>query len=474
MANKAILITAGLGLAAYQISETLKERQVEEEAKEVEQRRQDRREELQRRLEEAERKQKGKGGSDVEDELNSTADIFRGIDDALLDMLQELQKRAERTSPPLTLPLLSSSNKPDEILLGSALALGDEDVVKNALSRIQNSPGLGVTRLSRESITLIRDVIRDWVAEQPTGLSNKILSPLMYMGLFHKKAKLGEPTIIVVDDVSERNEIAKMYELAEQCGFYFAPLNRFRQNGASFTVKSSRRKDKTGKRRFEGPFILSNVNVTKFGYRLNPIQYSGKPQPLESRERTLQLVATRFAAKRAAIASERLLKLDTTSSDEGISFEHIAAYCGYGGDLLRHLEEGDIVMLTQHKTKVASTLESTLLRCVPSPDRDIRSQGPPTAALRNEVNTFIGQYLQLLHLAYYDIPRIGGRTPSHFVCEQTVSEEADTGMFSSPPRLIQGTIRSLELLERERYARERDLERDHVLLDSNIARFFTA
>jgi hypothetical protein len=180
------------------------------------------------------------------------------------------------------------------------------------------------------------------------------------------------------------------------------------------------------------------------------MDYSGKPSK-PNRAGVIHLTAVTLVAQRAHIASERLGKLLMRNKGRAVSFEHIIAYCGYDGDLLMDLEAEDSFLLAQNHARIARTITSTLERCVPSPDRPVCSDGPPTEALRNEISSFTDQYLQLLSLSYCDIPRVGGQPPSSFVSDKGVGEETDDGLFITEARLVRGIRRTLEKRERDRY-----------------------
>lgn len=172
MANKAVLLTAGLGLAAYYAGESLKEREIEREAEEARQQQQDRIQAARRRRAEDEYKNKRKfRGNAFAKETERDMQLSREIDNELFELLMRLEKRLKSRLPSssLTLPLLSSSNNTSQVLLGAAIALGDHDLVRAIQLRIKHSPGLGLATLSKESVQLIQDVFESTFPQ--TGLT---------------------------------------------------------------------------------------------------------------------------------------------------------------------------------------------------------------------------------------------------------------------------------------------------------------
>jgi len=383
-------------------------------------------------------------------------------------MMMEQQLEIRSTAS-VTLPLLSSSNKPSEILLGAALALGDMDLVRAIQLRIKHSPGLGLTKLSPESVRFIQDAFKQWICNVPAGLVGKDLFPLMGFGLLNEKARRGAPSLTVFE-AKDPATASALQEQAERLGMFITPMEHFhktsdfyrREPKVMYTRLHQQRQPPLG-----GRLIISNCpRLTKFSIRFNVVsetsgqldlskidilRYSGNKVTKPNQDGVIHLVASTLVGQRAEVASERLGYLVDKSSGRGVSFEHIAAHCGYDGDLLQQLAEGDIAMIAHNKAKIGGTIASTLESCVPSPDRHIESDGPPTDALRGEIAVFVDQYLQLLNLTYCDIPRIGGLQPSAFVNETRVSDEESKEVFQGrPARLVHGISRTMEKEERNR------------------------
>lgn len=258
-------------------------------------------------------------------------------------------------------------------------------------------------------------------------------------------------------------------EGAERLGFHVVPFGHFHTKASSqIRTNQSRLFFSRGNGAMpfddDGPFLVSNCRVIKFSL---PIKVDGRKVQISFSDieilshgnptkphidRAVQSLASALVAKRAKIASERLEYLLYKGSAKGVSFEHIASYCGYDSDLLQQLANADITMIEQQKQRIVHTIASTLQRCVPSPDRPIQADGPPTTALKNEIGVFLEQYLQLLKLAYLDIPRLQGSPPSAFVHKESVNDEATKDIYvSSRARLIRGIKRTMEQEEHNRY-----------------------
>ena len=126
------------------------------EAEEARQQKQDILEAVARRRAEEQYKSKGRVRAFKEGEkINS--EIRQEIDNGLFELLMKLEERLHQSKPSssLTLPLLSSSNKSSEVLLGAAIALCDHDLIRAIQLRIKHTPGLGLATISKESILLI-------------------------------------------------------------------------------------------------------------------------------------------------------------------------------------------------------------------------------------------------------------------------------------------------------------------------------
>lgn len=187
-----------------------------------------------------------------------------------------------------------------------------------------------------------------------------------------------------------------------------------------------------------------------FGFSDIEILSHGKPVKPQI-DSAIHLFASSLVAKRAKIASKRLGYLLEKGSDKGVSLGHIASHCGFDSDLLQQLANGDINMIQQHKEKISDTISSTLEKCVPSPERP-KSGDTPFNALRDEISVFVDLYLQLLNLAYLDIPRLQGLPPSAFVHEKRVYDEATKDVYIAPAaRLVRAIKRTMEQEEHDRY-----------------------
>lgn len=478
MANKAVLLTAGLGLAAYYASESLKDREIEREAEEARQQELDILEAVARRRAEEQYKSKGRV-RDFEKGEKINSEIRQEIDSGMFELVIKVEERLQHSKPSssLTLPLLSSSNTSSEVLLGAAIALCDHDLIRAIQLRIKHAPGFGLATLSKNSMLLILDVFKQ---QNDFGLTAKQILWLLVCSSKCIRAKAGETvSMLLPPDPESLNSLA-FQTAAELLGFHVASLSHFRDPSQirvnQSRVAYNRRKSTTEELSLDKePTIISNCRIQKFSV---PLEFNGESTYVDlfnmnilshgtpkrpNIAKVVPFLASRLVAKRAKVASERLeFLLEHVGSSKGVSLEHIASYCGFDSDLIEQLAMGDITMIERNNRKIAGTITSTLEECVPSPDRAIQSNGPPTAALRKEISSFVETYLLLLKFSYFEIPRLQGSPPSAFVHEKRVSEEAESGVFVGPPaRLVLGIKRRMEQDERDRCVWYFDILYDH-------------
>jgi hypothetical protein len=500
MANKAVLGVAALGVAAYSLSEYEKERSVKREEEEARQAKEDRIEELMQRQMEAEMKKKGRrtrrrngngedDGSDFESEMDFQMELTHKIDQVLFDLLlgieanaQERHNKDDREAS-LCLPLMSSSkrNETGEILLGAALALGDEDLVRGASLRVSHSPGLGLTKLSTESLKRIANAFRS-LGDSHCNASFSLndfsfddIMPLVSMGALNKKAQRGEPMIINLRNTCDARKAPNLKILADSLGLYLLPEGvldyEIKGSFPSLKVKYTMALRWTGGQTeyfpAKGGLYLSNFigNFTvpasvdrdmfhtsrSVSWNLSGVSVSQSVRvSTPKRDGACDLLSRMIASRTANIAAERLTTLAAKSDDRGVSFEHIAAECGYDGDLLRQLVEGDTAMLSNNETKIGKLIAAKLEALLLSHDEPDDSEGVPMPDVQEEISIFLDQYLQLLNLVYCDVPRLRGLPPSACVAEKRVGFEATEDIFDCPPRLVRGVRRKLEKEERDR------------------------
>jgi len=505
MANKAVIGAVAAGIAGYAAKESFKDWQVERERKNREQAQRDREEEMERRLEEKLRKE---GVRSFKDEMNGIATnrefqmkVFSHLEEMLFGLTVKVGEGEgatlqNRNHQMLNLPLMSNENDEEDLMLAAAFALGDSDVVDRvAESFSKQKLGIGLKKFTNRSIMNIISVFRSL---KDPDIDHASLRLFVIFGVDHNDFRGEKPSLIFPTVKNFPAYSDNLRKWGAKFGIYvsqeawlqrtskvpkklprawdratFSLDKRFHKAGSEGLILSNFRCD------FETPYVIEQDGWDEIRGTRQKLSFSFEEIRLirsnaararhGTRKPDLDAIAHAFASKivagMACDAAERLSQLLKRRGryEEGISLEHISIHAGKGGDLLKHLAEADMNMISGHNEIICSTLNDTLLKCVPPPaldEQDLAEGESPWGKLDAEISTFVDAYLQLVNLSYCEVPLLSGRPPSAFVPKYSVFGEVTQHkdcIWSDNPVLVCGVRRMQMKEERKRLARSREL-----------------
>ena len=396
----------------------------------------------------------------------------------------------------LNLPLISNDYDKEDVMLLTALALGDDALVERITKVFTKQKlGIGLTKFTARQIRKVIEALKS--VEEPR-IDINIVGLIVGCGIYDDDFRSGDPSVAFVKEEYNIYDYKKLCDVARKCGFYvlnesnfstkirgdkntiqYSLCNRLKGDGrfmltnfiSSFEVSADVKTNITESYQTARP-DFSKIKLTgkdsKYGTNIDPKTGKKYKQLKPNEEAITDLFAKKIAAGMAKEAAGRLRSLahvhsfstHSFSTNEGTSLEHIAASSGYNGDLLRTLESSDQVIIKENSTKIHSTLQATLEMNIPPPEDNemIGKDESPSAVLSTEITGFIGSYLRLVTLSYCEIPKLSGEAPSAFVPEYNVSNKALQGScWRATPMMAHSTRRILVKAERERIIRSRQI-----------------
>ncbi|KAL7552491.1 hypothetical protein ACHAWF_015736 [Thalassiosira exigua] len=479
MANKAVVSVAALGLGAYAVSENFKDWRARRERRAEAQERRDREDAWARRLEEA-RKKEGEhaastsGKGDFLLQRAFAAGVFARVEEILYDLVLGAGDTAKPSRRDdlrrLDLPLMSDDYDQEDLMLAAAFALGDDKLVERVAKLFRKQKlGIGLVKFPPSAIL---HIIETFEGIAVPDINDQCLNLFVRLGIYNDSFQSGEPYISPIHDKFATDYLT-LVRFSEEFGFHvtrdstfnFSPNWRRR----TFRLELDHRKRKENLRRgverdaqilvgnfmcsFTAPFRTVGGDDGSVVPDLDRVSLRGKKhcRVAPNTRAMAGVLAQRIASSMAKVAAKRLRSLvSRRRGGERVSHEHIAVCSGYDGDLLKVLEDSDQAMILGNKDMIRSTLRETLKRTVP------QSETGEHGDLRNDIESFIEDYLKLITLSYCEIPRFGGSPPSSFVPEYDVPNEAKDGtIWKTSPMLIHSTRRMLVKGERERISRSR-------------------
>eukprot|EP00984_Skeletonema_dohrnii_P026766 scaffold16164_cov186-Skeletonema_dohrnii-CCMP3373.AAC.1 len=505
MANKAVIGAVAAGIAGYAAKESFKDWQVERERKNREQAQRDREEEMERRLEEKLRKEGVRSFQNEMDDIATNREFQMKVFSHLEEMLFGLTVKVgegegatfqNRNHQMLNLPLMSNENDKEDLMLAAAFALGDSNVVDRvAESFSKQKLGIGLKKFTNRSIMNIISVFRS--LEDP-DIDHASLRLFVIFGIYRNDVMGGKPSLLYPEAKNSPAYSDNLRKWGAKFGIYvsqeaclqmiskvhkkrlrksdratFDFVKRFHEVGSGRLILSNFRCA------FETPYVIEQDGWDGIRGTRQKLSFSFEEIRLirsntarahhETCKPDLDAIAHAFASKivagMACEAAERLSQLLKRRGryEEGISLEHISIHAGKGGDLLKHLAEADMNMISGHNEIICSTLNDTLLKCVPPPaldEQDLAEGESQQEKLDAEVSAFVDAYLQLVNLSYCEVPLLSGRPPSAFVPKYTVFGEVTQHkdcIWTDNPVLVCGVRRMQIKDERKRLARSREL-----------------
>ena len=201
MANKAVVGLAAVGVSAYAINEQLQDRRARKERERIQRQRQDNIDSLQMRIEGAQRKKKEKGGmegfADVLHEMQFSEGVWSRVEDILYDLILKVGEDGKplRNSNRafLNLPLMSTEYGKEDIMLATALALGDEKLVTRIVELYdKHQLGIGLNKFTPESINGITRTLES--IDKP-DISNECLKLFVSLAVYEPDFVSGTPKL---------------------------------------------------------------------------------------------------------------------------------------------------------------------------------------------------------------------------------------------------------------------------------------
>lgn len=395
----------------------------------------------------------------------------------------------------LNLPLISNDYDKEDVMLLTALALGDDDLVER-ITKVFTKQKLGIG-LTKFTARQVRKVIKALKSVEEPKIDVNIVGLIVGLGIYDDEFhsfRSGHPAVAFIREEYKISDYKALCDAARKCGFYvmnksnfttkirgdkntiqYSLCNRLKGDGqfmltnfiSSFEVAAEVKTNFTESYQTASP-DYSKIKLTgkdsKYGTNVDPKTGKKYKQLKINEEAITDLFAKKIAVRMAKEAAGRLRGLVKDdygfSIKQGISLEHIAVSSGYKGDLLRTLESSDQVIINENSAKIHSTLQATLEMNIPPPEENemIGKDGSPSAVLSTEITGFIGSYLRLVTLSYCDIPKLSGKAPSACVPEYNVFNKALQGScWQATPMMVHSTRRILVKAERERIMRSRKI-----------------
>ena len=454
-------------------------------------------------MEESLRKKGGQRlGDGILHESMFQARIWKQVEGILYDLIlkvgQKVHPLRSNNLQQLNLPLISDEYEKEDIMLATALALGDDDIVEKVTGLFPKQKlGIGLNKLSPICITRMIGVLE---SIDESSLDIDAIGVLVGLGIYDTDFREGKPSIAFLKEemvrFPKRKFIGQLSDAARKCGLHVIEMSSLKPtvvgrgqgrgsenrrmrinlikgretgnwsvNGdhddkvmitnfhSSFDVPVTMQEGGLGRPDFES---IRLVGSAASGKRQKKTSKSGVNTTKPNEDEIANLFAKKIAARMAKIAAKRLKQLVANGNrsalqddQEVVSLQHIAVSSGYDGELLKALEETDQTILSEHTDSIRSALCTTLKKVIPPPE-GTEEDG------NEEISDFIDGYLKLITYSYCEIPRLSGAPPSKFVPDFDVTNEALQGScWSSKPMMVHSTRRLLVKNERERIIRSR-------------------
>ena len=399
--------------------------------------------------------------------------IFAQVEQILYDSVLKVGrefKPMKNNLKLLNLPLIGNDYDKEDIMLATAFALGDDDLV-DKVTRLFPKQQLGIG-LKKFSASVISHVIKVLESIEEPNIDIGFVGLLVSLGVYDSDFREGTPKLAFVKDEYVR-DVKQVWDVAKTCGFHVMNLSHLNRSVKRYqsrmqfqlTQHKCTNDDQVMLTNFhcnfETPINIRGDYCSPDFSSITLLKNSKKAKMVKPDEDAIaDLFSRKIAARMAQVAAKRLRLLVSQCDAQGLSHEHIAVSAGYNGGLLKTLEESDQTILSENGDKIRLTLSATLEKNIPPPeDNEVNGKLSSSKALETEITQFIGAYLKLISLSYCAIPRLsGGAPPSSFVPEFSVRGEAlEKSGYAPKPMLVHGTRRILVKDERERIVRSRKL-----------------
>ena len=181
-------------------------------------------------------------------------------------------------------------------------------------------------------------------------------------------------------------------------------------------------------------------------------------------EQELGMLALMTVMQAGSVMEEAVARLDELGarcsiSERGVSLEHISTVSGSDNATLREMRTNETDVIEENVARISGTMSEKLLAFVPSPEADLSTAKriSPTPSLRAEVGEFVKNYTDFLIANYCIVPRVGGKAPSSCVPDTDITDGATGWLLTAPTLGVKRITRQLELDERRRLVRAREL-----------------
>lgn len=418
--------------------------------------------------------------------------VYAQIEQNLYDLVLKIGKDTPLSRSynlqQLNLPLISNDYDKEDVMLLTALALGDDDLVERVTKVFTKQKlGIGLTKFTARQIRKVIEALQS--VEEPR-IDMNIVGLIVCLGIYIDDFRSGDPSVAFIKEEYNIYDYKELCDVARKCGFYvlnrsnfstkirgdkntiqYSLCNRLRGDDqfmltnfiSSFEVSADVKTNFTESYQTAKP-DFSTIKLTgkdsKYGANIDSKTGKKYKQLKPNEEAITDLFAKKVAARMAKNAAMRLRRLAQAAYGDSLSLEHIAVSSGYDGELLRVLESSDQVIIKENSTKIHSTLQATLEKNIPPPEDNemIGKDESPSTVLSIEITGFIDSYLRLVTLSYCEIPKLSGESPSAFVPEYSVfNKSLQSSCWKPTPMMVHSTRRALVKAERERIIRSRKI-----------------